>query len=102
MVKTDNSKIGSSKKFLSAFAVLLFILILTGLATKLVNKFVSKKLEIPSPSQPPPYLDVPLPDIQKIETTLGHPKLDELRHQRVILEPIAPGVKGKTNPFIPL
>jgi hypothetical protein len=84
----------------SIFLILFLLVVLIVALAHFVNKFVNKHLEVlPSP-ETPNYLSVPLPDLKNIEEIMQYPKLDELRYQKSIFEPVQPGNRGKPNPFV--
>jgi len=96
----DLKKTTDKINFLVVF-VLVLMVVFVFMASKFINRLVTQKLEVPSLPTLPAYLDTPLPDIKNIEKVLQQPKLDELRYEPEIFAPVVPGVKGKTNPFLP-
>jgi len=49
----------------------------------------------------PAWLRSPIPNIDRIKTTITDPRFKQLEYQKAYFEPVEVGPQGRPNPFIP-
>jgi len=81
---------------------LLLVLIVVLLTTLLKNKLFNTKESEIGRAVRPGYLDVPMPNLNKIQALIEDPKVKDMEQPPLIfMSPIKIDAKGRPNPFIP-